>query len=333
MRQYAARRVVIMFPVLFLVTVLAAGLIRLAPGDAVVQSAAEANATLTQEELVAIRAELGLDRPFHCQYFDWIGIGGISFLGCDDADWSGIITGNLGQSLTPGRIEVSEILSKSVPISIELGVIAMVISLFVAVPIGVWSAIRQDSLSDYLGRLFSISGLSIPDFIIGSMVILFGAIWLRWTPPLTYSGFFEDPSENIKIMMTPALIIGVRLSSITMRMLRSTMLEVLRQDYVRTAWAKGLKERSVIVRHVLKNAFIPVITVVGSQLGFLFGGVVIIETIFNLPGLGRSLILAINGRDLPMVQSGVLVISVFFVMINLLVDLSYAWFDPRIRYE
>ena len=318
MRQYATRRVIIMFPVLFLVTVLAAGLIRLAPGDAVVQSAAEANATLTQEELVAIRAELGLDRPFHVQYGEWVG---------------GLFVGDLGQSLTPGRIEVSEILSKAVPVSIELGVIALVISLVVAVPIGVWSAIRQDSLSDYLGRLFSISGLSIPDFIIGSMVILFGAIWLSWTPPLTYSGFFEDPGENLKIMMTPALIIGVRLSSITMRMLRSTMLEVLRQDYVRTAWAKGLRERSVIVRHVLKNAFIPVITVVGSQLGFLFGGVVIIETIFNLPGLGRSLIQAINSRDLPMVQSGVLIISVFFVVINLLVDLSYGWFDPRIRYE
>jgi len=318
MRQYATRRVIIMFPVLFLVTVLAAGLIRLAPGDAVVQSAAEANATLTQEELVAIRAELGLDRPFHVQYGEWVG---------------GLFVGDLGQSLTPGRIEVSEILSKAVPVSIELGVIALVISLLVAVPIGVWSAIRQDSLSDYLGRLFSISGLSIPDFIIGSMVILFGAIWFSWTPPLTYSGFFEDPGENLKIMMTPALIIGVRLSSITMRMLRSTMLEVLRQDYVRTAWAKGLRERSVIVRHVLKNAFIPVITVVGSQLGFLFGGVVIIETIFNLPGLGRSLIQAINSRDLPMVQSGVLIISVFFVVINLLVDLSYGWFDPRIRYE
>ena len=329
MRQYAARRVIIMIPVLILVTLIAAGLLRLAPGDAVIQSAAEANATLTQEELEAIRAELGLDRPFHCQYFDWIGI---KIPGCD-AEWGGIVTGDLGQSLTPGRIEVSDILLKAVPVSVELGAIALVISLLVALPIGVWSAIRQDSLSDYLGRLFSIGGLSIPDFIIGSMVILFGAIWLNWTPPLTYSGFFEDPGQNLKIMMTPALIVGVRLSSITMRMLRSTMLEVLRQDYVRTAWAKGLRERSVIVRHVLKNAFIPVITVVGSQMGFLFGGIVIIETIFNLPGLGRALIQAISGRDLPMVQSGVLIISVFVVVINLLVDLSYGWFDPRIRYE
>ena len=318
MRQYAARRVVIMFPVLFLVTVLAAGLIRLAPGDAVIQSAAEANATLTQEELVAIRAELGLDRPFHVQYGEWVG---------------GLFMGDLGQSLTPGRSPVSEKIGKAIPVSIELGVIAMVISLFVAVPVGVWAAIRQDSISDYLGRLFSISGLSIPDFIIGSMVILFGAVWLGWTPPLTYKSFFDDPGGNLLMMITPSLIIGVRLSSITMRMLRSTMLEVLRQDYVRTAWAKGLRERSVIVRHVLKNAFIPVITVVGSQLGFLFGGVVIIETIFNLPGLGKALIEAINGRDLPTVQSGVLVISVFFVVINLVVDLSYAWFDPRIRYE
>ena len=312
MRQYAIRRVIMMIPFLFLVTALAAGLIHLAPGDAVVQSAAEANATLTQEELVAIRAELGLDRPFYVQYGEWVG---------------GLFVGDLGQSLTPGRINVSDILKKAVPVSIELGIIALVISLVVAVSIGVWSAIRQDSIGDYFGRLFSISGLSIPDFIIGSMVILFGAIWFSWTPPLTYSGFFEDPIENLKIMLPPALIIGVRLSSITICRLRSTMLE--RQDDIRAEWSGDLKGRSVVVLDVLKNAFIPV---VGSQLGFLFGGVVIIETIFNLPGLGRALIQAINGRDLPMVQSVVLIISVFFIVIQLLVDLSYARLDPRHRY-
>ena len=224
-------------------------------------------------------------------------------------------------------------MAKSTPVSVELAIIAILISFCVALPIGVWSAIRQDTVTDYLGRLFSIGGLSIPDFIIGSMVILFGAIWFHWSPPLTYSGFFEDPLTNLQIMATPSLIVGVRLSSITMRMLRSTMLEVLRQDYVRTAWAKGLQERSVIIRHVLKNAFIPVITVIGSQLGHLFGGVVIIETIFNLPGLGRAIVEAIASRDIPLIQTGVLLIAGTIVVINLLVDLSYAWLDPRIRYE
>ena len=319
MGRFALRRLLIVIPVLLLVSLMASSLIRLAPGDAVVAAISEANATaVTPEELDAIRADLGLDRPFVVQYLDWLG---------------GIFVGDFGKSLAPGNNTISSTLKKAIPVSLELGILALIISMFVAIPIGIWSAIRQDSLSDYTGRIFAVGGLSIPEFIIGSMVILFGALWFKWTPPLTYVEFWEDPRQNLLIMITPALIIGVRLSSITMRMLRSTMLEVMRQDYVRTAWSKGLGERTIIMRHGLKNAFIPVITIIGGQLGFLVGGVVIVESIFNLPGLGRSLLDAINGRDLPMVQSAVLVIAAFLVFINLLVDLSYAWFDPRIRYS
>ena len=319
MGRYAVRRLLICIPVLLLVSLMAASLIRLAPGDAVVAAISEANATaVTPAELDAIRADLGLDRPFIVQYLDWLG---------------GIFVGDFGTSLAPGNNSIASTLKKAIPVSLELGILAMIISMFVAIPIGIWSAIRQDSPSDYTGRIFAVGGLSIPEFIIGSMVILFGALWFKWTPPLTYVEFWEDPRQNLLIMITPALIIGVRLSSITMRMLRSTMLEVMRQDYIRTAWSKGLRERTIIVRHGLKNAFIPVVTIIGGQLGFLVGGVVIVESIFNLPGLGRSLLDAINGRDLPMVQSAVLVIAAFLVFINLLVDLSYAWFDPRIRYS
>ena len=319
MGRYVVRRLLITIPVLLLVSLMAASLIRLAPGDAVVAAIAEANATaVTAEELDALRHELGLDRPFLVQYFDWLG---------------GIFVGDFGTSLAPGNNSIASTLKKSIPVSLELAIIAMVISLAVAIPIGVWSAIRQDSPSDYSGRIFAVGGLSIPEFIIGTMVILFGALWFKWTPPLTYVDLWEDPGQNLLIMIIPAAIIGVRLSSITMRMLRSTMLEVMRQDYVRTAWSKGLAERTIIMRHGLKNAFIPVITIIGGQLGFLVGGVVIVESIFNLPGLGRALLDAINSRDLPMVQSAVLVIAASLVFINLLVDLSYGWFDPRIRYQ
>lgn len=318
MRRYAIRRLLIAIPVLFLVTIVAASLVRLAPGDAVVQAAAESNAAVSEEQLDAIRKELGLDRPFLVQYGDWI---------------SGVFVGDFGHSLSQGGPPVSQTIKRAIPISLELAIMAMLISILIALPIGIWSAIRQDTPGDYIGRLFAIAGLSVPDFIIGTMVILFGAVWFSWTPPLTYVSFFDDPLTNLQMMITPALILGFRLSAITMRMLRSSMLEVLRQDYVRTAWAKGLRERTVIVRHALKNAFIPVITVIGTQIGFLVGGVAIIESIFNLPGIGRTMITAIRQRDIPVIQTILFFFAGAIVFINLLVDLSYAWLDPRIRYE
>ena len=318
MRRYTIRRLLIAIPVLFVVTILAASLVRLAPGDAVVQAAAESNAAVSEEQLDAIRKELGLDRPFIVQYGDWI---------------SGVFVGDFGNSLSQGGPPVSETIKKAIPISLQLAIMAIIISLIIALPIGIWSAIRQDSAGDYIGRLFAIAGLSVPDFIMGTMIILFGAVWFKWTPPLTYVSFSDDPGTNLQMMITPALIVGFRLSAITMRMLRSSMLEVLRQDYVRTAWAKGLRERTVIVRHALKNAFIPVITVIGGQVGFLIGGVAIIESIFNLPGIGRTMITAIRARDIPVIQTVLFFFAGAIVLINLLVDLSYAWLDPRIRYE
>ena len=333
MRRYAARRLLVAIPVLFLVTIIAASLTRLAPGDAIIQRVADAEGVTSLEEIEAMRHEVGLDRPFlfaidadfpfihpseGSQYFSWLG---------------GIIRGDFGNSLGSGQTPISTILKKAIPVSIELAIIATLVSLVVAIPIGIWSAIRQDTVGDYGGRIFAIAGLSVPDFIIGTMVLMLGSIWFRWTPPLFYEDFFDSPGRNLLMMATPALIVGFRLSSITMRMLRSSMLEVLRQDYVRTAWSKGLRERSVIMRHAMKNAFIPVITILGAQLGFLVGGVAITETIFNLPGVGRETINAIGRRDLPLIQTAVLFFGVSIILINLLVDLSYAWLDPRIRYS
>jgi peptide/nickel transport system permease protein len=210
---------------------------------------------------------------------------------------------------------------------------AIVFGVALAIPLGVLSATRQDKLSDYLGRLVAISGLSFPDFWLGTLIITFAAIWFGWMPPLGYTSVWESPWRNLQQFLLPAAVLGLRLSAATMRMTRSTLLEVLREDYVRTAWAKGLGERLIIYKHALKNALIPVVTIVGGQLGTLLAGTVIVETIFALPGMGRLTVEAILFRDYPVVQTNVMLVAGTLVTLNLLVDLTYAWLDPRIRYQ
>jgi peptide/nickel transport system permease protein len=210
---------------------------------------------------------------------------------------------------------------------------AMVFGVALAIPLGVLSATRQDKLSDYIGRLVAISGLSFPDFWLGTLIITFAAIWFAWIPPLGYTSPWESPWRNLQQFILPAAVLGLRLSAATMRMTRSTLLEVLREDYVRTAWAKGLGERLIIYKHALKNALIPVVTIVGGQLGTLLAGTVIVETIFALPGMGRLTVEAILFRDYPVVQTNVMLVAATLVTLNLLVDLTYAWLDPRIRYQ
>ena len=209
----------------------------------------------------------------------------------------------------------------------------MVFGLLIAIPVGVLSATRQDKLSDYIGRLVAISGLSFPDFWLGTLIITFAAIWFGWIPPLGYTSAWESPWRNIQQFLLPAAVLGLRLSAATMRMTRSTLLEVLREDYVRTAWAKGLGERLIIYKHALKNALIPVVTIVGGQLGTLLAGTVIVETIFALPGMGRLTVEAILFRDYPVVQTNVMLVAAILVALNLIVDLTYAWLDPRIHYQ
>jgi peptide/nickel transport system permease protein len=243
-----------------------------------------------------------------------------------------MVTLNPGDSIfTNEPIPVA--LKKAIPVTLELATLAMILGLAISIPVGVLSATRQDTAPDYAGRVVAVSGLSLPDFWLGTLVITFAAIWFQWIPPIGYVSFWESPWRNLQQFLLPAAVLGFRLSAATMRMTRSTVLEVLREDYVRTAWAKGLAGRIVVYKHALKNALIPVVTIVGGQLGTLLAGTVIVETIFALPGMGRLTVEAILFRDYPVVQTNVMLVAATLVTLNLLVDLTYAWLDPRIRYQ
>ena len=303
-------------PSLAIVTVLIAGLLRLQPGDVVMARLSESG-YLTQEDVDEMRAELGLDKSFPVQYVDWV---------------TGVLQGDLGVSLWTGR-DVLETLATRSRVSIQLALMSMVVAICTAIPLGIISAVKQDSWMDYVARLFSITGLSVPDFFLATMLLYVLSVWVGWLPDFGYTPPWEDPWANMQAFVFPALIVGYRLSAITARMTRSAMLEVLRQDYVRTARAKGLVERIVIFKHALRNALIPVITIIGSQLTFLLGGLVIIEVVFSLPGVGTLGFEAIQVRDYPVVQGVVFFTAILFITSNLLVDLSYAIIDPRIRYS
>jgi peptide/nickel transport system permease protein len=316
MHKYVMRRVLLVVPVLVLSSLVVFGLLRVMPGDALTALMAESG-NVSPRELQKLRKDLGLDRPYHEQYLLWI--------------WQ-LVTFNPGYSIFTGDA-ISVSLKKSIPVTIELAVLAMAFGLLIAIPVGVLSATRQDKPADYIGRLVAISGLSFPDFWLGTLVITFAAIWFNWIPPIGYTSVWASPWTNIQQFLLPAALLGFRLSSATMRMTRSTLLEVLREDYVRTAWAKGLGQRLIVYKHALKNALIPVITIVGGQLGGLLAGTVITETIFALPGMGRLTVEAIIYRDYPVVQTNVMLVATVLVTLNLLVDLTYAWLDPRIRYQ
>ncbi|MYD65595.1 MAG: ABC transporter permease [Chloroflexi bacterium] len=316
MGRYIIRRIVVAMPSLAIVTVLIAGLLRLQPGDVVMARLSESG-YLTQEDVDEMRRELGLDKSFPEQYVDWV---------------TGVFQGDLGVSLWTGR-DVLETLATRSRVSIQLAIMSMVVAICTAIPLGIISAVKQDSWMDYIARLFSITGLSVPDFFLATMLLYVLSVWVGWLPDFGYTPPWEDPWANMQAFVFPALIVGYRLSAITARMTRSAMLEVLRQDYVRTARAKGLVERIVIFKHALRNALIPVITIIGSQLTFLLGGLVIIEVVFSLPGVGTLGFEAIQVRDYPVVQGVVFFTAILFITSNLLVDLSYAIIDPRIRYS
>jgi peptide/nickel transport system permease protein len=228
---------------------------------------------------------------------------------------------------------VEERIIGRLPVTIELGVMAIVIGLVIALPVGIYSAIRQDTAADYAGRSIAIIGLATPNFWLALMVMLFPAIWWGWSPPVLWVPFTEDPLGNLAVLLIPSLILGTASAAATMRMTRTMMLEVLRQDYIRTAWSKGLRERVVVIRHTIKNALIPVVTLIGLQLPILVGGAVIMENIFNLPGLGRLMVLALEDRDYPVVSGINLFFATAVVLFNLLIDLLYSYLDPRVRYE
>jgi peptide/nickel transport system permease protein len=316
MHKYVLRRLLLALPVLVLSSLIVFGLMRVMPGDALTTLMGESG-NVGEKELAKLRKDLGLDRPYHEQYAIWL--------------WQ-MVSLNPGHSIfTNEPIAVS--LRKAIPVTLELAALAMIIGLVIAVPVGVLSATRQDSTSDYVGRVVAVSGLSLPDFWLATLVITFAAIWLQWIPPIGYVSLWDSPWKNLQQFLLPAAVLGFRLSAATMRMTRSTVLEVLREDYVRTAWAKGLGGKIVVYKHALKNALIPVVTIVGGQLGVLLAGTVVVETIFALPGMGRLTVEAILFRDYPVVQTNVMLVAATLVTLNLAVDMTYAYLDPRIRYR
>ena len=317
MRAYILRRLLLAIPTLLIVTIIVFCTVRFIPGDVVDLMAAQVPDI--QDVDVAtevIRHELGLDVPIHVQYAKWLG---------------GVLTGDLGTSLWTGR-SISGELANRLPVSVELGILALITSLVIALPIGILSAIRQDTVSDYIGRSVAIFCISVPSFWLATLVVVYPSIWFGWTPTLGYIPFFRDPLGNLGQFIIPAILMGMVMSGVAMRMTRTMMLEVLRQDYIRTAWAKGLRERIVVSRHALKNALIPVVTIVGLQLPVMIGGSVIIETIFGLPGVGRYFVEALFQRDYAVISAVNLVIATFILLITLAVDITYAYLDPRVQY-
>ena len=313
MRKYVLRRLLIATSSLFLASLVVFSLPRMIPGD-VVQLMLEERAY--GKDLEDLRAKLGLNRPIYIQYFEWAGR---------------VVRGELGESLWTKR-PVLEELGRRLPVSLKLGFLALLFSVSIALPIGILAAVRQDSLADYVARSLAIVGLSVPGFWIATMVILLPSLWWNWSPPIQFTEFSVDPWAHVSQFIIPAFILGIASSAAIMRLTRAQLLEVLRQDYVRTAWAKGVRESAVVLKHSLKNSLIPVITVLGIQIAQILGGVVIFETIFGLPGMGRFLFDAINQRDYPVIQGVNLVIVSVVVLMNLAVDACYAYLDPRIRY-
>ncbi len=317
MGAYILRRLLALVPTLIIASLIVFVTIRLIPGDVIDMMLSQNDIgadKLSRDQLVAA---LGLDKPMFQQYLLWV--------------W-GILHGDLGNSLWHSTPVLQEVLNR-MPVTFELGLMALVIGLMIALPIGVYSAMRQDTKSDLLFRSFSILLLAVPSFWLGTMVMVFPSIWWGWSPEVNYVKFSDDPWQNMKQMLVPALVLGTSLSAITMRMTRTMMLEVLRQDYIRTAWAKGLRERVVVVRHAVRNAMIPVVTLIGLQAPLLIGGAVIIEQIFVLPGMGLMMLDAVSQRDYPVISGVFLVVGVAVMLINLLVDLSYGLLDPRVRHQ
>lgn len=320
MRAYLISRILLNIPVIFLVITLVFLASHAMPDYATRRVASSLQGAENLEKAKEqVRRDLGLDRPIHVQYFDYVG---------------DVLRGDLGESLLTHRPVVTE-LKDRLPPSIELGILDVTVALLVSIPIGIISAIRQDTWMDYLLRFLAILWLAIPSFYLAVILLILSPKLIGWTPPLTVTGYHNfpsDPVENLKMMALPAIAAGIATGAQVMRLLRSQMLEVLRQDYVRTAWAKGLRERTVVVRHALRNAMIPVLTIAGLMVGVVISGNVVLETMFSIPGMGLFAVTSMQQNDFPVVYGIVLIVAVAVVFTNLAVDLAYAWLDPRIRY-
>ncbi len=327
MKAYIIRRVLLVIPTIFVASLFVFFAIRFIPGDIVSQMAVGSQGVFTEKTEENIRKRLGLDAPNYVKYGRWLGV-----IRDHHGSFSGLFQGSLGLSLW-SQLPVTEIVLKRLPVTFELALLTMTIAVLIALPIGVYSAIRQNTMGDYTARSFSMLAIAMPDFWLGTLVIVFPSVWWGWSPPLEYIRFTEDPLGNLEQFIVPSLVLGMLMSGMVMRMTRTMMLEVLRQDYIRTGWSKGLKERMVILRHTLPNALIPVVTVIGYNLPWVIGGSVIIERIFGLPGLGHLLVQSINERDYTIVSGVTIFVAIIMVLAILVIDLTYAFLDPRIQYR
>jgi peptide/nickel transport system permease protein len=317
--NYIIKRLLLLIPTVFIVSIIVFFLVRFVPGSAIdVIAATISQAGTSQIDRAAIAHSLGLDVPAYVQYARWMG--------------NIILHGDFGNSIIQGQPVLSMIAGR-LPVTLELGLMALIISTLIGIPLGTYSAVRQDSWGDYVGRVTAILLIAIPSFWLATLVMIYPAIWWGWAPPIKLIPLTKDLIGNIGMFLIPATILGTATAGGLMRMQRTMILEVMRQDYIRTAWAKGLNERVVIMRHGIKNAFIPVITILGGQVSMLIGGAVIIENIFCLPGLGQLALQALNQRDYPLVMAITLVTAVFVMVCNLIVDIAYTWLDPRIRFK
>lgn len=318
MTGYTVRRLLLIIPTVLIVSMIIFFIFHLLPGDAaLIQVTEGGTSSMSVRQYERALEELGLDRPALERYGDWI--------------WR-LAQGDGGNSLVTGQ-PVFEELAKSLPVTLELAILASIMGIAISIPIGVMSAVKQDGPWDYLGRLFTVAGLALPSFLAGSMLLLIMSVYFNWLPPLEYTPFFEAPMNNLAHVIWPAMILALHETAILVRMTRSSMLEVLRQDYMRTAHAKGLAPRMAVVRHGLRNALLPVVTIAGLQLANLLAGSVIAETIFVLPGVGSQLLNGIRDRDWVVVQTIVFLIAAGVLLLNLALDLIYGFLDPRIRYQ
>lgn len=314
MGKYILRRLAMLIPTLLGMSILIFGMLRLLPGD-ILDIIAGTDAQVNPEQMEKLREAMGLADPIPVQYVKWMG---------------NMLKGDPGNSMRSGE-PVAELLARALPITLELALLSVLISTLIAVPLGVISAVKRDTPLDFASRVGGLIGLSLPSFWIATLMLLFTSKYFNWTPSLKHVPIYEDPIANLKQMILPAIAIGIQLMAIIMRMTRTTMLEVMGQDYVRTARAKGLQDRLVLYRHALRNALIPVITVIGFQLGALMGSSAIVEVIFGLNGMGNTLLQGIFNRDYTLVQAATLYLAVVFVLINLAVDVLYGFLDPRIK--
>ena len=319
MRPYLIRRLLLFIPTIFLVVLVVFVVMRIVPGDPAIAilSGEGGDGIFTEQELQDLREKLGTTGSIPVQFFRWLG------------DLARL---DLGNSLTSG-FPIIEDLRRRLPITFELAFMAAILSVLIGIPIGIISAVRQDTWIDYVVRVFSMIGLAMPTFWVGVVMVLIMALYFDWIPPLGYAAPWDDPLTNLQQMIWPALALSYSSNGLLARITRAQMLEVMRQDYIRTAWAKGLREWSVIIGHALKNAALPIITLAGIQVGILLGGAAAIEIVFSVPGMGSLLISAIFDRDYPMVQAVVLLIALTYLSANFVVDLMYGWFDPRVRYS